>query len=171
VTSYTRLRSGGLDKIDTLALDLPEHAMRTTSTWLTLTSAVLGEAEISAAELPGALHATEHAAIGLLPLLATCDRWDLGGLSAAMHPDVDGPVIFIHDAIPGGAGFAERAFTRHDALIGAVRDLLTRCGCLDGCPSCVQSPKCGNANHILDKAAALRLVEALTRRGGPACDT
>jgi DEAD/DEAH box helicase domain-containing protein len=166
VTSYTRMRSGGSDRIDTVALDLPEHAMRTQGCWLTVTSEVLDAADVGPEDLPGALHAAEHAAIGLLPLLATCDRWDLGGLSAASHVDAEGPVVFIHDAVPGGAGFAERAFEAHGTLIRAVRDLLERCPCADGCPSCVQSPKCGNANHVLDKAAAHRLVEVLAAREG-----
>jgi DEAD/DEAH box helicase domain-containing protein len=161
VTSYNRLRAGSSDRIDSIPLDLPEHAMRTAACWLTIESPILEQAEIAPAELPGALHAAEHAAIGLLPLLATCDRWDLGGLSAASHADASGPVIFIFDAMPGGAGFAERAFAAHDALIGAVRDLLAQCPCVDGCPSCVQSPKCGNANQLLDKAAAHRLVAAV----------
>jgi DEAD/DEAH box helicase domain-containing protein len=164
VTSYTRLRSGSAERIDTVALDLPEHAMATSACWLTVGSALLEAAEIAPEELPGALHAAEHAAIGLLPLLATCDRWDLGGLSSAAHADTGGPVIFIHDAIPGGAGFAERAFGSREALMGAVRDLLARCPCSDGCPACVQSPKCGNANQMLDKAAALRLVRGIVDR-------
>jgi DEAD/DEAH box helicase domain-containing protein len=162
VASYTRLRAASAERLDTVPLDLPEHAMRTAATWLTVESTLLTEAQIDQRELPGALHAWEHTAIGLLPLLATCDRWDLGGLSAASHPDAEGPVVFIHDAVPGGAGFAERAFTAHRALTTAVLDVLTRCPCADGCPSCVQSPKCGNANHVLNKAAALRLVRALT---------
>jgi DEAD/DEAH box helicase domain-containing protein len=163
VTSYTRMRSAGGATIDTVPLDLPEHAMRTVAAWLTVESSLLDDASLSPRELPGALHAAEHAAIGLLPLLATCDRWDLGGLSSAFHGDTEGPVIFIHDAAPGGAGFAARAFAAHGALTTAVRDLLQGCGCSDGCPSCVQSPKCGNANQMLDKGAALRLVEAVAR--------
>jgi DEAD/DEAH box helicase domain-containing protein len=163
VTSYTRTGSGKGAKIDTVSLDLPEHSMRTASCWLTLESPVLSQAHISAQELPGALHAAEHAAIGLLPLLATCDRWDLGGLSTPSHADTGGPVVFIHDAVPGGAGFAERAYARRAALAGATRDLLARCPCVSGCPSCVQSPKCGNANQVLDKAAAARLMAEVAR--------
>jgi DEAD/DEAH box helicase domain-containing protein len=162
VTSYTRLRAHGVDRLDSIPLDLPEHAMRTASAWLTVESRVFAEAQINTREVPGALHAVEHTAIGLLPLIATCDRWDLGGLSSPSHPDTGGSVIFIHDAVPGGAGFAERAFTAHRSLMTAVLDVLTLCPCADGCPSCVQSPKCGNANHTLDKAAARRLVTAIT---------
>jgi DEAD/DEAH box helicase domain-containing protein len=111
--------------------------------------------------LAGALHALEHATIGLLPLLATCDRWDLGGLSTALHADTAASTIFIHDALPGGAGFAERAYAVRHQLMQAVAALLADCPCTDGCPSCVQSPKCGNANQMLNKAAATRLAAVL----------
>ncbi|MCL2787035.1 MAG: DEAD/DEAH box helicase [Micrococcales bacterium] len=161
VTSYTRLAVPGLSRIDTIPLDLPERVLRTASAWLTLTAATLEKAEIDRSDLPGALHAWEHAAIGLLPLLATCDRWDLGGLSTALHAETSAPTVFIHDAFPGGAGFAEQAFRRRDQLIATVAELLATCPCAEGCPGCIQSPKCGNANQTLDKAAASRLATVL----------
>lgn len=161
VVSFSRLRVPGLERIGTWPLDLPEHVLTTTACWLTLEPGTAEAAGLDEADLPGALHALEHTAIGLMPLMATCDRWDLGGLSAADHADTGGPTVFIHDACPGGAGFAERAFGQRGALMAAVRDRLAACPCADGCPSCVQSPKCGNQNQVLSKAAALALARVL----------
>jgi DEAD/DEAH box helicase domain-containing protein len=99
--------------------------------------------------------------IGLLPLFATCDRWDIGGVSTALHEDTGRPTVFIYDGHPGGAGFAERGFTAGLDHLAATRDAIAGCGCEAGCPSCVQSPKCGNGNNPLDKAAAVRLLDAV----------
>jgi DEAD/DEAH box helicase domain-containing protein len=163
VTGFMRLRVPGLDRIDTVRLEMPQSVLRTAAAWFTIPAGTLAETGLKAADVPGALHAAEHAAIGLLPLLATCDRWDLGGLSTAVHSDTGEATIFIHDAVPGGAGFAERAYHRRDELLRAVRGLLTDCPCEDGCPSCVQSPKCGNGNQMLSKPGALALVTALLK--------
>jgi DEAD/DEAH box helicase domain-containing protein len=108
--------------------------------------------------VPGSLHAAEHAAIGLLPLIALCDRWDIGGLSTALHPDTDRPTVFVYDGYPGGAGLAERSYRRlaeHLARPGPRSPTAVR----DGCPSCVQSPKCGNGNEPLDKAGAVQVLD------------
>ncbi|MDR1825086.1 MAG: DEAD/DEAH box helicase [Bifidobacteriaceae bacterium] len=164
VTGFNRLRLPGLDRIDTVPLDdppMPPSTLRTAATWCVIPNETLQAAGLTPETLPGALHAAEHAAIGLLPLLATCDRWDLGGLSAAYHADTGQATIFVHDAVPGGAGFAQRGFEQRAALLAAVLGLLQTCPCEAGCPACIQSPKCGNGNQLLDKAAALALVQAL----------
>jgi DEAD/DEAH box helicase domain-containing protein len=112
--------------------------------------------------IPGSLHAAEHAAIGLLPLVASCDRGDIGGLSTAVGPD-GLPTVFVYDGHPGGAGFAERGFHKARTWLGATAAAIEACECPSGCPSCVQSPKCGNGNDPLDKSGAvlvLRLVLA-----------
>ena len=109
----------------------------------------------------GTLHATEHAAIGLLPLFTICDRWDVGGVSIAHHQDTDAPTVFVYDGYPGGAGIAELGFSAADRHLAATLEVITACACVAGCPSCVQSPKCGNGNEPLDKlgsAALLRTV-------------
>jgi DEAD/DEAH box helicase domain-containing protein len=163
VTGFMRLRVPSLQRIDNVRLDMPQSVLRTAAAWITVPAQTLADAGLEATEVPGALHAAEHACIGLLPLLATCDRWDLGGLSTASHPDTGEATIFIHDAIRGGAGFAERAYHRRAELLQAVRELLTECACEDGCPSCVQSPKCGNGNQVLSKSGAAALIAALLR--------
>ena len=142
-------------------LDLPARTLRTTAVWWTLPEAVLVAAGVAPADVPGAAHAAEHAAIGLLPLFATCDRWDVGGLSTALHPDTGLPTVFVHDGHPGGAGFAERGYRKAPAWLRATRAVLGDCPCEAGCPSCVQSPKCGNGNSPLDKGGAALLLDAL----------
>ena len=111
--------------------------------------------------LLGALHATEHAQIAVLPLIAMCDRWDIGGLSTNFHPQTGAPTIFIYDGHPGGIGIARTAFARFEELCEDARRLIAECPCASGCPSCVQSPKCGNLNEPLSKAGALTLLERL----------
>lgn len=164
VTAYQRLRTPGLETLGTFPLDRPERRMRTSAVWWTVTPGALTAAGIGTAELPGALHAAEHAAIGLLPLVATCDRWDIGGLSTALHEQTLLPTVFVYDGLPGGSGFAERGFAAAAGWLTATRDTIASCGCRDGCPACVQSPKCGNNNSPLDKAAAHRLLDLVLSR-------
>ena len=115
-----------------------------------------------AGRFPGAAHAAEHAAIGLLPLVATCDRWDVGGVSTAFHPDTGSCAIFVYDGYPGGAGITERGFASARSMArGDARDRVARARVPRGCPSCVQSPKCGNGNEPLDKAGAVALLAAM----------
>lgn len=139
-------------------LDMPLRELDTAGCWWTLPLPLCSAAGLTPDILPGALHGLEHCAIGLLPLLATCDRWDIGGLSTAEHPQTGDPTIIIHDAIHGGSGCAEQGFLRITAWMKAAFERLTHCPCERGCPACVQSPKCGNRNEPLSKAGALILA-------------
>ena len=161
VVSYQRRRIGTGELIDTRPLDLPARQLRTVAVWFTVSARALDRAGVRFADVPGALHAAEHAAIGLLPLVATCDRWDIGGLSTANHPDTGAPTVFVYDGHPGGAGFAERAYDKATDLLAATREAIASCPCEAGCPSCVQSPKCGNGNNPLDKPAAVSVLDAV----------
>ena len=161
VVSYQRRRIASGEVIDTRPLDLPTRELRTVAVWFTLSPQSLAAAGVEATDIPGALHAAEHAAIGLLPLMATCDRWDIGGLSTALHPDTEAPTVFVYDGHPGGAGFAERAYGTAAAWLRATRDAIAECGCESGCPSCVQSPKCGNGNNPLSKSEAVKVLDVV----------
>jgi len=175
VVSYLRRRLSTGEVLGETKLNLPPRTLRTRAVWWTVTEDQLAEAGIDPAELPGAAHAAEHASIGLLPLFATCDRWDIGGVSLPLHPDTGLPTVFVYDGHPGGAGFAERAYRRAEEWLTATREAITSCECERGCPSCIQSPKCGNGNEPLDKSAALRLLGTLldgapTRGSAPGRD-
>ncbi|WP_018637450.1 DEAD/DEAH box helicase [Parafrankia elaeagni] len=161
VTGFQRRRLATGEVFGREPLDLPPRHLRTRAVWYTVTDELLAAAGIEPADVPGAVHAAEHAAIGLLPLFATCDRWDIGGVSTALHPDTGLTSVFVYDGHAGGAGFAERGFERVAEWLGATRDAVAACECPAGCPSCVQSPKCGNGNEPLAKAAAVRLLDAL----------
>ncbi|WP_136519083.1 DEAD/DEAH box helicase [Cellulomonas telluris] len=161
VLGYQRKRLPDLQVLSTHELDLPPRTLRTAAVWWTAPPEVLARAGVTLETAPGALHAAEHASIGLLPLLATCDRWDLGGFSTVVHADTGTATVFVHDGHPGGAGFAERGFELGATWLRATRDTIASCPCGTGCPACVQSPKCGNGNEPLDKAAALRLLDAV----------
>jgi DEAD/DEAH box helicase domain-containing protein len=161
VVSYQRRRLGSGEVIDTRPLDLPARELRTVAVWFTISPRCLDGAGVAPVDVPGALHAAEHAAIGLLPLMATCDRWDIGGLSTARHPDTAAPTVFVYDGHPGGAGFAERAYATAAAWLSATREAIAACACESGCPSCVQSPKCGNGNNPLAKDDAVVVLDAV----------
>jgi DEAD/DEAH box helicase domain-containing protein len=161
VVAYQRRRLGTGEVLAEFPLDLPARQLRTRAVWLTLDERAVERAELDEVELPGSLHAAEHAAIGILPLLATCDRWDLGGLSTALHPDTGEATIVVYDGHPGGAGFAERGFAVLRQWLQATRATVASCECESGCPSCVQSPKCGNGNDPLDKAGAVRVLDVV----------
>ena len=142
----------------TVDLDLPPQELVTTAIWYEWTPSTIQQTGIRDFALPGALHAAEHAAIGILPLFTICDRWDVGGVSIAEAPHSGLPSIFIYDGYPGGAGVADLAFAAADRHLHATAEVLDNCACASGCPSCVQSPKCGNGNEPLDKMAALALL-------------
>jgi DEAD/DEAH box helicase domain-containing protein len=161
VVSFLKRRVPSGEVIGEEPLDLPERVLETTAVWWTLPAHVLDESGLAAADLPGAAHAAEHASIGLLPLFATCDRWDIGGVSTALHADTGRLTVFVHDGHPGGSGFAERGYRSAAAWLRATRAAIAACGCTEGCPSCVQSPKCGNQNSPLDKSGAVALLDLL----------
>lgn len=158
VTSFVRRLPTG-EILGEHALDLPERLLRTKAVWWTMTPEVLAEADV--VDVPGAAHAAEHASIALLPLLATAERWDIGGVSTQLHPDTGLPTVMVYDGLPGGAGIAQRGFARWRDWLSRTRQLIATCACASGCPACVQSPKCGNGNEPLDKAAAVRLLDVV----------
>ncbi|MGH8862709.1 MAG: DEAD/DEAH box helicase [Jatrophihabitantaceae bacterium] len=161
--SYLRRRLPTRELIDETPLDLPPRRLRTRAVWYCIPQEALDEIGLDQADVPGAAHAAEHAAIGLLPLFATCDRWDIGGVSTALHPDTGMPTVFVYDGAAGGAGFAERGHAALRAWLEATREAIAACECVAGCPSCVQSPKCGNGNEPLDKTGAVRLLDLVLR--------
>jgi DEAD/DEAH box helicase domain-containing protein len=159
VVSYQRKQLITGEVLDEIPLELPARSLRTKAVWWTLPDTTV--AALDLADVPGAAHAAEHASIGLLPLFATCDRWDIGGVSTALHADTGRLTVFVYDGHPGGAGFAERGYQAAADWLRATRDAIASCECAEGCPSCVQSPKCGNGNNPLDKDGAVRLLGAL----------
>jgi DEAD/DEAH box helicase domain-containing protein len=168
VLAYQRRRLGDHQEIDVVALELPPTRFATQALWFEFDAALLDG--FPRELLLGSLHATEHAQIAVLPLLAMCDRWDIGGLSTNAHPQTGGPTIFIHDGHPGGVGITRLAFAHFEELVADAHRLISECGCADGCPSCVQSPKCGNLNEPLSKAGAAELLGRLLA-GGEAAGT
>jgi DEAD/DEAH box helicase domain-containing protein len=142
-------------------LALPPVTLRTRAVWWTLPGRLIDRAGVTTKELAGGIHGAEHCAIGLLPLVATCDRWDIGGVSTPLHPDTGLTTIFVYDGYPGGAGISERGYHAAERWLRATAERLRDCPCRDGCPSCVVSPKCGNGNEPLDKGAAGSLTRAM----------
>jgi DEAD/DEAH box helicase domain-containing protein len=142
-------------------LDLPPHHFQTVALWFDLPEKAVARLEEKELDFPGGLHATEHAVIGILPLFALCDRNDIGGVSTPFHPDTGKAQIFIYDGYPGGIGIAEKGFELIGNLWNTTLKVIAECPCQEGCPSCVQSPKCGNNNKPLDKKAAKILLEGL----------
>jgi DEAD/DEAH box helicase domain-containing protein len=163
VMGYQRRRLSDQELIDFNALDLPETSFDTQALWFELAPEVL-ETGLPIERLLGALHAAEHAQIAVLPLLAMCDRWDIGGLSTNHHPQTGRPTIFIYDGHPGGVGLTRQGFREFEALTGDAHRLIAECPCRDGCPSCVQSPKCGNLNEPLSKQGARELLARMLER-------
>jgi DEAD/DEAH box helicase domain-containing protein len=158
VLAYQRRRLADHEPVDLVALDLPRTAFATQALWYEL------DLDGPFDELLGSLHAAEHSQIAVLPLLAMCDRWDIGGLSTNLHPQTGVPTIFIYDGHPGGIGIARRGYEAFERLVADAHRLVGECPCESGCPSCVQSPKCGNLNEPLSKAGCLELMGRMLAR-------
>jgi len=158
VVAYQRRSIRGGEPIDLIALDLPETTFDTEAVWYLPEDDQLG-ASVKMPKLLGTLHAAEHAMIAILPLWAMCDRWDIGGLSTNVHFQTGRPTVFVYDGHSGGVGITQRGFDVFESWVEDTAKLLAGCPCDHGCPSCVQSPKCGNLNEPLDKAGALELLE------------
>ena len=163
VIGYLRKLATG-EILDFVELDMPSSTLSTKAVMYTITPEALAGIDIEALATPGALHAAEHAAIGLLPLVASCDRGDIGGVSTALQAETGLPTVFVYDGHPGGAGFAARGYQQLAIWLGATADAIEACECEAGCPSCVQSPKCGNGNSPLDKAAAVKVLRLVLSR-------
>ena len=164
VVAYERRTISGQERLELVALDLPVTTFATEAVWfLPEADQLTGLTEMPA--LLGTLHAAEHALISLLPLWAMCDRWDIGGLSTNVHPQTGRPTVFVYDGHAGGVGITERGFDHFEGWVRDTAALLRGCPCSSGCPSCVQSPKCGNLNEMLDKHGALTFLDRLVDFG------
>jgi DEAD/DEAH box helicase domain-containing protein len=161
VTSYVRRQLETGQPAEQTPLDLPPRTLRTRAVWWTISPGQRAALAGRGVDLAGAAHAAEHASIGLLPLVAACDRWDVGGVSADLHPATGRLTVFVYDGHEGGAGFAERGFRAAADWLRATAQAIESCECGAGCPSCIQSPKCGNGNEPLSKSGAVSLLECL----------
>lgn len=164
IEGYSRRRLFTQEEISRHELQAPPQVLETISTWIEFPRELPAWLVAEEFHPAGALHAVEHASIGLFPLLAICDRWDLGGISYAHHPQLDRPAVFIYDGWPGGVGLARTGYERAEDLFGQTAALLAACPCEDGCPACIHSPKCGSGNQPLDKAGALAVLEFIVGR-------
>ncbi|MFI9593460.1 DEAD/DEAH box helicase [Nonomuraea sp. NPDC052265] len=167
VVSYLKRRLQSGEMLGDEPLDLPPRTLRTRAVWWTLPATAVAPLVAADIDLGGAAHAAEHASIGLLPLFATCDRWDIGGVSTELHADTGLLTVFVYDGHEGGAGFAERGYARATDWLTATREAIASCECERGCPSCIQSPKCGNGNEPLHKRGALQLLDILLTPAPP----
>jgi len=166
VIAFQRVSISEQEPIDIVALELPEQSFVTQALWYVLPEKLSGA--LPSDVLLGSLHATEHGQIAVLPLIAMCDRWDIGGLSTNVHFQTGRSTIFIYDGHPGGVGIAQRGYEQFERLLGDASRLIAECPCESGCPSCVQSPKCGNLNEPLHKAGALELMGLMRASGAAA---
>ncbi len=163
VTGYLRRDEVTHEVLDSTPMEMPAHRMMTDAVWWSVPVALERELGWSPLQLGAAAHAMEHTAIGLLPAFAPCDRWDIGGVSTAVHQETGLATVFVHDGLPGGSGFAAHAFEVAEEWLAATLERLEGCECVSGCPACIVSPKCGNANQVLDKHRAAELLAALIR--------
>jgi DEAD/DEAH box helicase domain-containing protein len=160
VIAFQKKRIGSDEVLGMEELDLPTQQFVTEGLWFTIPPELL-PTEQELARLPGAIHAIEHALIALLPLFAMCDRWDIGGLSTPVHIQTEQPTIFVYDGVAGGVGISRQGFERFPEWLRDAHALVRDCPCESGCPSCIQSPKCGNLNDPLDKDLAIRLMQSM----------
>ncbi|MCJ7594899.1 MAG: DUF1998 domain-containing protein, partial [Desulfobacterales bacterium] len=161
ITGFEKRALPGQEMLGVLPLDLPPQTFETIGFWVEIESPIYQKVEEEGLHFMGGIHAIEHAAIGIFPLFALCDRNDIGGISYTLHPQLGKSAIFIYDGYPGGVGLAQHGFEVVLELLERTLDLLTSCECEDGCPSCIHSPKCGSGNKPLDKRAAIMILEFL----------
>ncbi|MEJ2156933.1 MAG: DEAD/DEAH box helicase [Desulfobacteraceae bacterium] len=167
VTGFVRIHTGTGRTMAEIDLDVPPSIFETQCMWFEIDAAVCSQTIARGHDLLGALHAAEHAIIGIMPLAVLADRNDIGGLATPLHHQTRHATIFIYDGIPGGAGLSHGAFRKSDRLLSQAKDVMDRCPCDQGCPACVHSPKCGSGNHPMDKSGAAHLIEEMlhqTRR-------
>jgi DEAD/DEAH box helicase domain-containing protein len=164
IHGYQKRRLFGGEPISSHPLEAPPLVYETRGFWIELPPALPGAVTARGLHFMGGIHAAEHAIIGLFPLLAIADRGDVGGISYTGHPQLGSPAVFVYDGVPGGAGLAEQGFADLEGLAERTLELVAACPCGDGCPGCIQSPRCGNGNRPLDKAAARLVLELLTGR-------
>ncbi len=164
VTGYRKKQLFTDNTLEVIDLELPPQSFDTEAVWFVLDSAIVVALRDGGLSLEGGIHGLEHALVGLMPLYAMCDRQDIGGASHPFHPHTTAPTIFIYDAHPGGVGISEAGFAKLEELLLSTLQVLTECPCETGCPSCIQSPKCGNNNSPLDKDAAAFILRNLAAR-------
>ena len=167
VTGYEKRAVKGGKLLGIVPLDMPPVVFETQGLWMEISPEIKRRAEDDFIHFMGGIHAVEHAAIGITPLLVLTDRNDLGGISTPMHEQVDGPAVFIYDGIPGGAGLTMQAFTQAEELLERTLQVIVDCECELGCPTCVHSPKCGSGNRPIDKAAAIYVLENMVNGQPP----
>lgn len=161
IVAYEKRRLVGQELLGVIPLDLPPQIFETVGIWLKIPDAIKGAVSSANHHFMGGIHALEHALISMFPLYALADRYDIGGISHPLHPQLQQAAVFIYDGYPGGVGLAAKAFEMTESLLLKTRDLIAACTCEDGCPSCIHSPKCGAGNKPLDKAAAVQIATGL----------
>ena len=165
VTAFQRKKVITGEVLGMEELNLPEQRFETDAFWFVLTDTILDDLNLKDRELAGGIHAAEHGTIALFPLYTMCDRWDIGGVSTPFHYQTNHPTVFVYDGYEGGIGITSRGYDSAEQLLQSALELIKHCGCKKGCPSCVQSPKCGNWNEPLDKKAAIKILEGILEQG------
>jgi len=164
VTGYEKWKIQTKKRMETISLNLPPLVFETESLWFEIPDTVQERTESMYLHFMGGIHAIEHAAIGIFPLLIMADRNDLGGISIPLHPQMTCAAVFIYDGVPGGGGLSRQAFKHANELLALTLKVIRTCPCENGCPSCVHSPKCGSGNRPIDKSSALFILDHLKKR-------